>query len=218
MSIANLFVRPTGAYLITDEAGIHGDGTLRQVRRKVCSSGRLRIAITFSGVMGSHAEEFTSKWLAGFRDQTTAMRALPELLQIHVAVLEAMLLDPVHGPTIASLQKAVSMFVAIWSQPRRQAEGYVMAGYPGHLPDRVGIGRLHPTSQYVQPAVTGIAGDFTPSRKAAIDLVERQRLIRDEAGRHHIGGGAHLTKVDASGVQTVRLLKWPDTVGERIAA
>jgi hypothetical protein len=119
--------------------------------------------------------------------------------------------------------------MAMWSEERRRAEGYVIGSRTPapFAPPAQGLlgGCVYAIDRHVAPCWSDKLPAFDPSNPetSGLALLEAQRASRDirpahPEGVHLVGGTAYLTIVGEAGVSTKVLKQWPDEIGRRIAA
>lgn len=230
MSLANLIVQPTRAVLQADAGAYWPDGRIAWLRSKIWCFGQAKAAITMRG--GVH-RPFMDKALRG-----ADRRPLADLLNILPTALAASTdrtRESFEGSASASL--TIAAYCAVRRRPigllltnDRNWFGGAIEAYALHgVNNAVGTGDAT-LSELLGRAIE-MADLSDPSRfdieRDSLPLIAAQRArpwgdwAASAAGNAvavRIGGWIDQAEVTESGVAMKRLIKWPDRVGERIAA
>jgi hypothetical protein len=230
MTAANLFVADRAAYLLTDSA-IYDQETycVRSLKRKVFACPERRFALCSNGSSwGAPFNDAIEAWIAQRESAEDARLSLPSLvLQLAVDLKQIELQQNL--PKIDH-ERHFNLFLAMWSEERRQPEGYVIGSRTPapFAPPAQGLlgGCVYAITRHVAPCCSaGAAGlpEFDPNapETTGLALLEAQRARRDirpahPDGVHLVGGTAYLTTVSEAGVTTTVLREWPDEIGRPI--
>jgi hypothetical protein len=226
MTAANLVVAERAAYLLTDSATYATDGAVLDLRPKVIASPELRIAIAGNGETWDTKEFITRCWMGLQPSSDGAIAALPQLVGILKADLEAYYRrhqTPMRPASEWPPPHVFHLFATVWSQERQRPEGYAISsrGAAFYPHSAVLSGCVYQMKRHIQPPFAGplsqdpYSEQFDPERDG-LALIEAQRRWVDADGRHIVGGTAQLTTVSEVGVTTTVLREWPDEIGRRI--
>lgn len=103
----------------------------------------------------------------------------------------------------------VEIYVAGWAPERARAEGYVVVSHDlyGEPWTRHELGEFA-CAPAVEPSTEG------DTLAAVMDVIQRQRLERDENGHCGVGGHVQLVQVTPMAIHSSIIHRWPDQVGE----
>lgn len=212
MTAMNAFARSTGAYLIADTARYRHDGTVVGFAEKVVTDARLRMMIGCCGRVGHYAEDRIERWLAAQPDQLTAFARLSALL--------CELADDAgeHDAATGPIPDGIRLTVAWWADREARGRCAIMASNDA-LAGGAQPFALRDVGTMFMPAL----GDCNPWPGHSFDpeaeglaLAEHQRAVDFAAGHTHVGGQAILYRVDANGITSRELCRWPDRIGRPI--
>lgn len=216
MTAASAFCGPTAAYLLTDAGSFDASGTIIEIRSKILASDRLRIAAVMAGVdciaivetpdgddRYSPADD-VRKLMEDAVDQRGFLAALPDVMRETYAVAEQI------GDGFFQFT------IALWNAAAARPETYVI-GTPGHTFPGLPPFALAGANPSVMPPVDrSLWPSPQPTRGEVLAIIEQQRRTPREDGTIHVGGFAELTTVDAAGVHTETIHRWPDRIGHMI--
>lgn len=211
MTAINMIVQSDACHLITDGAYYDAGGRVMELRTKVTTCSRVRMAI---GCSGSVKDIHVVQRLGQVTDQTDAITRLPGIFG---SIRDANRADHPEGET--TQHNELMLFVAIWSDRTDRAEGWVIASDQAYLGDAYQPGTLVEVEQLTSPPLPVIdAVAFDASRDGAALLDAQRRYRWPDNRRVYVGGFGEATTVTREGVTKRRLCEWPDKVGEHIAA
>lgn len=220
MTAFNLWVCPAGAYLLSDQAFYHNDGTVLDIASKVSANDRLRVAVATSGTSYLGMTEEISKALDTFPTQAAALKGMPDVMRLLQASLDNHFARD--GAETNGLQDPfVQALVAVWSVEHDRPEGYVIASAAGTMPPGYAPYSLRGVRCIVSPPTVGAphpgaGGAFDP-RVDGRRLIKAQRALRDAGGMRRVGGAAELIRVCAHRIERSIIWRWQDQIGEVIA-
>ena len=210
MSAIAMFTATDGSsiHLITDGAYYDAEGRVRAIKSKVTTCDRLRMAVAVTGNVDSGT---VARHLASATTQREALQLVPSITSnLHAANAY---LWPHDGD---AWHLHLMLFVATWTE-ERGAEGWVCASGPEWLGDGYKPGTLAGVSELSSPPISDSAWLAHDPEQGARRVLTEQRFCTDaHNGQCCVGGFGEMATVDAIGVRTVRLIEWPDKVGERI--
>lgn len=212
MTAMNAFARQTGAYLIADTAGYRHDGTVLGFAEKVATDARLRMMIGCCGRVGNYAGDRIERWLAGQPDQLTAFARLSALL--------CDLTDDAseHDAAAGPLPEGIRLTVAWWADREARGRCAIMASTEA-LAGGAQPFELRDVATMFMPALSDRdpwpGHSFDPEADG-LALAEHQRAVDFDAGNAHVGGQVILYRVDANGITSRELCRWPDRIGRPI--
>ena len=194
-------------YLVTDGAYYDAEGRVRAIKSKVTKSDRLRMAVAVTGNVDSGT---VARHLASAATQREALQRVPSITSnLHAA-------NAYLWPHDDAWHLHLMLFVATWSEDRG-AEGWVCASGRDWLGEDYAPGSLAGVSELSSPPIPdGAWLPRDPGEGARRVLTAQRRCTDVYNGQCCVGGFGELTTVDADGARTVRLLEWPDRIGERI--
>ena len=198
MTACNAFVMGNAAYLATDTAWFEPtSGRVRYFKSKVVASERLLMAFAETNDRDSGGPTAVlSAVLGQAESQRDAWERIPPALR---SAYEG-------GPS------AFRILVAMWDNCGPQV-------FHLHSP-RPDEGRpffWHPGRDLLQPSIGIIPAPSGDPREAASSILHAQRQFRwDNDGNYRVGGAGELTTVDASGIRTETIVRWPDRIGRKI--
>lgn len=217
MTAANAFCGPTAAYLLTDGASFDRSGAIRSIGSKAVVSEQHRVAAAMSGdeciavFDGPAGEERFSPvndvahLLAQARTQSEFLASIPEVVRDCFAVLER-----------ARMRGFFQFIIALWNEAEARPETYVI-GSPGHTFPSLPPFTLAGADPVIMPEIDRSLWPSTePTRAEALAIIQEQRRTRFPDGAYRVGGFAELATVDASGVRTETICRWPDRIGAKI--
>lgn len=213
MTAMNAFARDDGAYLIADTAGFHHDGTIRGFVEKVVTDARLAMMIGVCGRAARGVEDSIEAWLANQPDQPTAFARLSALLcQI---VDEA---DQEDDGKSGDLPHGARLTVAWWASDEQEGRCAIIAPTPD-LAAGAQTFEIRRVGTIFMPALEGAdpwpGHSFDPEADA-LALAELQRDCDHGDGRSRVAGQMILYRVDADGVTSREICRWPDCVGHQV--
>lgn len=213
MTAMNAFARADGAWIIADTGKYHGAGHVLAFQEKVVTDARLSMMIGTCGRVRDDAGDRIEQWLAEQPDQLTAFARLSALL----CTLSD---DSDDGEVAGDLPDGIRLTVTWWAPATRDGRVAIMAT----TPDLAGGAQpyeLRPASTLFMPSL----GDADPWPGHSFDpeadglaLAELQRRAVHDDGTGRVGGQMILYRIDANGITSRELCRWPDTIGDRIAA
>lgn len=121
-----------------------------------------------------------------------------------------------HALTAALGDGHFQFTVGLWNMVQQRAEAYVI-GSPGHTLPSLPPFQLAGVSESVMPQIDRSlwpAGELC--RREALAIVREQRRTPDAGGVFRVAGFAELTTVDATGVRTEIICRWPDRIGKKV--
>jgi hypothetical protein len=227
VTAANLFVCDRAAYLLTDSA-IYDQETycLTGLRRKVFACSERRFALCSNGSSwGAPFNDAIGAWMEDRESAEDARLSLPALV-LQLAVDLKQIECEKRLPAIDH-ERHFNLFMAMWSEERRRAEGYVIGSRTPapFAPPAQGLlgGCVYAIDRHVAPCWSRELPAFDPAEPetSGLALLEAQRASRDirpahPQGVHLVGGTAYLTRVSEAGVSTITLRQWPDEIGRPI--
>lgn len=213
MTAMNAFARADGAWIIADTGQYHGAGHVVAFQEKVVTDARLSMMIGTCGRAREDAGDRIEQWLAEQPDQLTAFARLS-------ALLCTLADDANDGEVKGDLPEGIRLAVAWWAPETRNGRCAIMAT----TPDLAGGAQpyeLRHASTLFMPSL----GDADPwpghtfdPEADALALSELQRRTAHDDGTLRVGGQMILYRVDANGITSRELCRWPDLIGDRIAA
>lgn len=213
MTAMNAFARDDAAWLIADTACYHHNGTILVFREKVVTDASLAMLVGNSGRAGADIEDVIERWMAGQPDQSAALANLPTLLRG--------LADDAADPdlsTAGQLPEGIRLSVAWWSSTLNEARSAIIAS----TPDLAGGAEpfvLRPIRTLFMPSLECVdpwpLHSFDPETDSAA-LAEYQRGVDHGDGYSRVGGQMVLYRVDAQGITSREIRRWPDRIGRPI--
>lgn len=212
MTACNAFLAHGAAHLLTDTAWFNDRQRVHKFSSKVVTSERLRIAVGETsegcypyGRSDRSPQAAASRLLEKAGTQKEALDALP-------AAAEAAFNDL----RIAGQDPSFRLLVALWRLDWREPETYLIC-CPKFRSSQCRPFTLNRFSNIITPPVPA-PPDWTGAdvRSEAIRLIEAQHFELFDDGTYRVGGSAELTTVDASGIHTETIVRWPDRVGRKI--
>ncbi|MGX1786139.1 hypothetical protein ACWIGM_05340 [Bosea sp. NPDC055332] len=202
MSAVAIFLESDAAWLATDGLTYrYGEGRVETIQQKAYPLVHLSCAVTVRGPQ-AYAHQLIPVLNSRFASFDDLVAGLPlAAWAIHEEIKDE--LGERYG------NPHVEVYVVGWSHGRGQAEGYALAshaawGEPWH--------RLEADRFACAPGV--VASNESDIAAAAVDVVQRQRLERDEYGHCGVGGFLQLTQVTPEAVHSAIVHRWADDVGE----
>lgn len=202
MSAVAIFLESDAAWLATD--GItyrYGEGRVDTIQQKSFPLVHLNCVVSIRG-----PQAYAHKLLPVLNSRYATFEDLVAGLPLAAWVVHEDIKDE-----LAELygNPEVEVYVVGWSHERGRSEGYALAshalwGAPWH---RLEVDRFACAPGVEMSAETDIAA-------AALDVVQRQRLERDEYGHCAIGGFLQLTQVTPDAIHSGIVHRWDDRLGE----
>ena len=213
MTAMNAFARDDGAYLIADTAAYHHDGRVLAFREKVVTDARLAMMIGICGRTARDVEDRIEAWLATQPEQATAFARLSAFLcQL---VDEA---DEADDGEAGDLPDGIRLTLAWWDADAQEGRCAIMAS----TPDLAGGAEpftLRPVRTLFMPALGAVdpwpGHSFDPEADG-LALSEHQRRCDHGDGRARVGGQMILYRVDANGITSREICRWPDLIGRPV--
>lgn len=206
MSAVAIFLDDESAWLATDGATYqYGEGRAETIQQKSFPLVHLNAVVTTRGPQAyAHSlMPVLNSRFASFEDLVDGL---------HLAAWA------VHEEMKAELAERfgnpeVEVYVVGWSHTRARAEGHAISSHDlwGEPWRRLDVDRFA-----CAPGVEASAESSIPA--AALDVVERQRAVRDENGHCCVGGFLQLTQVTPDAIHSAIVHKWPDVVGEPLGS
>lgn len=227
MTAINAIVQPSAVHMLTDTAVFDMDGRILRFRDKMAEFPDMRLAVAWTGY-GSMSRassrhkgaEKAIRELAG-GDQQKALAVIPALLRtMHQQNIAEI---PTSDPAYAS----IACVVAMWCMKSNEGQVYMADSEPGALHPEYQPYTLQRLRRFVNVGSKGAAAPefdyeddtrFRPEIEG-LQLLEIQRgFTQNMAGNadRGVGGQARWTKIDANGIRTKTLKRWPDKVGQLI--
>lgn len=177
------------------------------------TDSRLSMMIGTCGRVREDAGDRIEHWLSEQPDQLTAFARLS-------ALLCTLADDANDGEANGDLTEGIRLAVAWWAPDTRDGRVAIMATTP-ELAGGAQPYELRHASTLFMPSL-GEADpwpghSFNPERDG-LDLAELQRRAAHDDGTFRVGGQMILYRVDANGITSRELCRWPDLIGDRIAA
>ena len=213
MTAMSAFARTDAAWLIADTGHYHGDGRIHSFGEKVVTDSRLSMMIGTCGRVREDAGDRIEHWLSEQPDQLTAFARLSALL----CTLSD---DTNDGEDAGDLPEGIRLTVAWWAPETRNGRCAIMATTT-ELAGGAQPYELRQASTLFMPSL-GEAdpwpGHSFDSEANALALAELQRRTVHDDGTVRVAGQMLLYRVDANGITSRELCRWPDLIGDRITA
>lgn len=212
MTACNAFLAHGAAHLLTDTAWFDDRQRIHLFASKTAKSERLRIVVgeTSDGCYPRERKDMSplagaSCVLKNAATQKEALLALAGAAESAFNKLKASGEDP-----------SFRLLVALWNLDWREPETYLICS-PKFRSSQCRPFTLNRWSNIITPSLPDMPDWNGDVRSEAIRLIEAQRAEPwEDGGPPRVGGSAELTTVDASGVRTETLCRWPDRVGRKI--
>lgn len=202
MSAVAIFLEPDAAWLAVDGATYrYGEGRSESFQQKAFPLTHLGCVVTVRG-----PQAYAHPLLPVLNARFASFEDLVDGLHLAAWI--------VHEEMKADLAERygnadVEVYVVGWSHERDRAEAYMVTSqdFYGEPWRRLEIDRFA-----CAPGVEASTETDIPA--AALDVVERQRAVRDEHGHCCVGGHLQLVKVTPDTIHSAIIHRWPDQVGE----
>lgn len=214
MSAINVLVQSDCVHLYTDAAAYQPDGRLDGIVQKARSMPHLNCAAAMRGAFVGFAPIMEEISAAGtsFDAQRENM---PRLLQACAVAYDHLLSQCSHGPEFEVIIAGIS--------ETRGPSAYLVPshdhyGEPWSIIDLEGLSAT-PASGVVHQRINEIAAGRNADQLDPItDGLAIMEAQRAEGSGAFVGGFAQLTTVDADGVHSRIIHRWPDRIGRKVAA
>ena len=214
MTACNLWLQPHAGHLVTDGAMYDSDGVIHWIASKVVVADAARMAI---GFLGTVDQERIAAALQQRRDNFGHSQevALQSLVPI---AMDLRLENTARSPELeAQGLNGFALVAVTWDALIGHPRGWIVQteDAPHQMADPW---TLHETFGYTTPDVPtpiDMACGHLSGIQHGLEVLEAQRR-QPQHGQHIVGGFGEVTTVTADGVRKVRLVDWPDKIGERI--
>ena len=221
MTALNVFVQRQAVHVLTDGAGYAPDGSISWIGRKPITSDGLRAVIAWSG-LGSPRQFADKLHMAAPNSQEALLQLLPSIArEFHSAGRH----EAPDGDT------GLQLVVAFFDLTRRCARALLLTtarvGFAAGLTPY----KLHEVTHLTTPQIDvgQVLGRPVNTRthlgfdvdNDGLAILEAQRLVRWDVGDERlsqVGGFGDRYTITADGISRAELIRWPDQVGQRIAA
>ncbi|MGE0524379.1 MAG: hypothetical protein AB7O60_15265 [Variibacter sp.] len=224
MSALNVFVTPDAVHLWTDGAGYDADGTLLSIEQKIAINGAMpaviasRGSVLFLALLAEEAKNRHSTFDGLVGGAIDLVRTLTEMQAAPILA--------------ACCAKELDFCFAGWSAERGRPEAYLLynhetCGLPRWqmIPIPSGAGMIQPSDDALLARLRNrgfdpAGGAFDPVAHGAGIMREQRFPFRRPDGREivAVGGFAQHTMLTRDAITTRVVERWPDRVGEKIAA
>jgi hypothetical protein len=215
MTACNIFIAPHEARIFTDGAWLREDGALDHCRPKVLLVPHLHAVITTQGgsdlpaLIGPHFERLFATFDDMVAGASAFMREPPEALRPYLSM-----------PVFARQRVAL---VGYSEEAGRMRGFYLQSMEEAGLP----AWEVAPVDQWVSPPAPASEARLHPnggliSPSLAVEMMEEQRGFVWDIGNGtevpSVGGFCQMTVVTQDEITTGILWRWPDRIGEKLAA
>lgn len=215
MTACNLWLQPHAGHLVTDGAMYDADGVIHWIASKVVVAEGARMAIGFLGAVDQERIAIALQQRCdnfGHSQEVALQSLVPVAADLR---LENASRDPV--PPDRGLN-GFALLAVTWDARAGRPRGWIVQ--TDDAPQRLAEPwTLHETAGYTTPDVP-LPVDMACGRLSGIahglEVLEAQRKHTEPDGQHIVGGFGEVTTVTAAGVSKVRLVDWPDRLGETI--
>ena len=216
MTAASAFAATKAAYLLTDTAILFPPPS-RQVWMfafKTIESSRLRLAAAITGGANVFQAEDGRK-MSPLGNAYSVIEAAPSQDEALAALPEALAKAYDDLTLMSEGAGNFRILIGAWDLAAQESRAYVACSPGALLPERPPF-ELTRMVSFVGPDV---AGELDPEnlKESAARMIDAQRRKSWEEGICSIGGQAILTTIDADGVRSEAIHRWPsDRVGRKI--
>lgn len=202
MSAVAVFLEPDAAWLATDGVTYqYGGGRVDTIQQKAFPLVHLNAVVSIRG-----PQAYAHKLMPVLNSRFASFEDLVEGMHLAAWV--------VHEEMKTELAERygnaeAEVYVVGWSHERGRGEGYAIASHAlwGEPWQRLEIDRFA-----CAPGVEMSAEADVPA--AAVDVIQRQRVVRDAHGHCCVGGFVQITKVTPDAIHGAIVHRWTDQIGE----
>lgn len=214
MSAINVLIQSDRVHLYTDAAAYQPDGRLDGIVQKVRSMPHLNCAAAMRGPFIGFAPIMEE--ISAARTSFDSLReAMPRLLRTCAVAYDHLLDQCSESPDFEVVIAGISETAG---PSAYLVPSHACYGEPWSIIDLAGLSAT-PASEHVHQRIREIAASRSPDQldpvADGLAIMEAQRAKGSGA---FVGGFAQLTTIDADGVHSRVIHRWPDQIGRKAAA